>query len=346
MRNHTAEAQSGWRNLALATAALMALTMPVLLGLVEAPRLQAQAPTGQSPATQSATVPQWQIAAGGKMAFDVASVKPNKSDARGMNANIPLTLGPNFNTAVGNLFSVTNAPLRTLIGFAYKLSVGQTRFLMPGLPSWVDEARFDISARAAIDNPTKDQFRLMVQSLLADRFKLAMHHAARQLPILELGVSKPGKTGPQLTHHVDDAKCGAVGRPDAPPEPGDLAPFPCGMIMIGPAASSVPGRVRGGGRNVSMDYIAAFLNGTGLQGVSSDRLIVNGTGLDGEYDFWMEFVPQFTGPAQPGQPAIPPDPNGPTFLEALQDQLGLKLKSTTGPVDVLVIDHIEEPSPN
>ena len=292
---------------------------------------------GQS--AQSA-VPQWQIDAGGKMAFDVASVKPNKSDDRGINANLPLTLGPNL-PAVGNLFSVTNTPLRFLIGFAYKLSVGQTRFLMPGLPSWVDEMRFDINARAAIDNPTKDQFRLMVQSLLADRFKLAMHHATRQLPTLELVLSKPGKTGPQLTHHVDDAKCGAVGRPDAPPEPGDLSPFPCGMIMIG-APSSVPGRVRGGGRDVSMDYIAAFLNGTGYQGMSSDRLVVNGTGLDGEYDFWMELAPQFN----PAQPDITPDPNGPTFLEALQDQLGLKLKSTTGPVDVLVIDHVEEPSPN
>jgi uncharacterized protein (TIGR03435 family) len=62
---------------------------------------------------------------------------------------------------------------------------------MAGLPSWIDEARFDINARAAIDNPTKDQFRLMVQSLLADRFKLAMHHATRQLPIFELALSKP-----------------------------------------------------------------------------------------------------------------------------------------------------------
>jgi hypothetical protein len=117
MKNRTAETQSGWRNLALATAALMALTMPVFLGLVEAPQLQAQAPTGQSPATQSATVPPWQIAAGGKMALDVASVKLNKSDDRGMNANFPLSLGPNFAT-VGNLFSVTNAPL-----YAHRLRV-------------------------------------------------------------------------------------------------------------------------------------------------------------------------------------------------------------------------------
>ncbi len=259
-----------------------------------------------------------------------------------MDANFPLSLGPPFAT-VGNLFSVTNAPLRTLISFAYKLSVGQTRFLMPGLPPWVDGARFDINARAGITNPTKDQFRLMVQSLLTDRFKLAMHTGNRQIPISELVLAKPGKTGPQLTPHAEDAKCGAEGRLDAPPEPGDLSPFPCGMIMIGGAPPSAPGRVMGGGRNVSMDYIAAFLTGTAYQGVSSDRLVVNRTGLVGPYDFWMEFVPQFNGPAQP---AIPPDPNGPTFLEALQDQLGLKLKSTIGPVDIFIVDHIEEPSPN
>jgi uncharacterized protein (TIGR03435 family) len=290
----------------------------------------------------SLATPQWQIDAGGKMAFDVASVKPNKSDDRGMDANFPLSLGPPF-AAVGNLFSVTNAPLRTLIGFAFKLSVGQTRFLMPGLPSWVDQARFDIHARAAIDNPTKDQFRLMVQSLLADRFKLTMHRENRQIPISELVLVKPGKTGPQLTPHPDGATCGAEGRLETLPQPGDLSTFPCGSIVIGGAPPSAPGRVMGGGRNLSMDYIAAFLTGTAYQGVSSDRLVVNRTGLDGQYDFWMEMVPQFNGPAQQ---ANPPDPNGPTFLEALQDQLGLKLKSTTGPVDIFIIDHIEEPSPN
>src|SRR5579862_7118522 len=175
------------RRLFLATICVAAAALTVLF-VSGAPRPSAWAQS------LSLATPQWQIDAGGKMAFDVASVKPNKSDDRGMDANFPLSLGPPF-AAVGNLFSVTNAPLRTLIGFAYKLSVGQTRFLMPGLPSWVDDTRFDISARAAIDNPTKDQFRLMVQSLLADRFKLTTHRENRLVPISELVLAKPGKTG-------------------------------------------------------------------------------------------------------------------------------------------------------
>jgi uncharacterized protein (TIGR03435 family) len=92
-----------------------------------------------------------------------------------------------------------------------------------------------------------------------------------------------------------------------------------------------------------MDYLAAFLSGTAYQGLGSDRLVVNRTGLDGQYDFWIELVPEFK---EPTQAETPPDPNSPTFLEALQEQLGLKLRATTGPVDVQVIDHIEEPTPN
>jgi uncharacterized protein (TIGR03435 family) len=336
MKHRERKAQNRYRRLCLTTIGTAALALPLVAVALAPPRPRAQAPVVQPP------TPQWQVDAGGKIGFEVASIKVDKSVDEDMHANFPLSLGANFRP-VGNLFSVTNEPLRTLIGFAYKLSVGQTRFLMPGLPSWVDQARFDISARAAIDNPTKDQFRLMVQSLLADRFELTMHHETRQVPISELVLAKPGKTGPQLTPHVDDAKCGAAGRLDAPPQSADAFTFPCGAIVIGAAPPTAPGRVTGGGRDVSMDYIAAFLTGTAYQGVSSDRLVVNRTGLDGEYDFWVEMVPQFNGPAQS---AIPPDPNGPTFLEALQDQLGLKLKSTTGPVDILVIDHIEEPSPN
>jgi bla regulator protein blaR1 len=285
-------------------------------------------------------VPQWQIAAGGKMAFDVASVKVDKSGELGFSPNIPFTLGPTM-PAVGGLMSVGNVPLRFLIGFAYKLSVGQTRFLMPGLPSWVDSERFAIEARAE-GNPTKDQFRLMVQSLLAERFKLAMHHETRQLPLLAIVLSKPGRTGPQLIPHTDDAKCGSEGQPAAPPAPMELAPLPCGAIVIGGLPPTVPGRAKSGGRKLTLDYIAAFLNGTGFPGLDSERLVVNRTGLSGEYDFWIEMVPS-NGVLPNGDQ---PDPNGPTMLEALQEQLGLKLESQTGPVDVFVVDHVEKPSPN
>jgi bla regulator protein BlaR1 len=278
----------------------------------------------------------WETAAGGKMAFEVASVK--RSAAGDYHANFSLTLGSNF-AQVGSLMSV-DMPLRSLIGFAYKLSAGQMHFFISGLPDWVDSEWFDVEARAPISNPSKDQFRLMMQSLLASRFKLAMHEEERQLPIYALVLTKPGHTGPQLRPHVDDAKCGGERRADAPPAPAEFADLPCGFTLMEP--SSVPGRVRGGGRDVDLDYIAAFLTGTGFRGTAPDRPVVNRTGLTGDYDFSIEFVPDAN--ALPN--GVPPDPNGPSFPEALEDQLGLKLKAIKGPVDVLVVDHIEEPTAN
>jgi uncharacterized protein (TIGR03435 family) len=93
---------------------------------------------------------------------------------------------------------------------------------------------------------------------------------------------------------------------------------------------------------VGLDYIAAFLSGTAFQGATPDRPVVNQTGLTGNYDFWLEFVPDADALANGAQA----DPNGPSFPEALRDQLGLKLIAKTGPLDALVVDHIEEPRPN
>ncbi len=255
--------------------------------------------------------------AGGKMAFDAASVKRSTPGPEGYRSNFPLTLGSSNFSSVGNLMSV-DVPLRTLIGFAFKLSAGQTHFLISGLPDWVDSHWFDIEARAPINNPSKDQFRLMVQSLLAERFKLSMHKEIRQLPMYALVLTKPGKTGPHLRPHVDDANCGAVGRADAPPAPAEFSPFPCGATVMG--VSGAPGQVRGGGRNVGLDYIAAFLTGTGFQGTAPDRPVVNQTGLTGNYDFWIEFAPDTN--TLPG--GAQPDPNGVSFPEALQDHTRLE----------------------
>jgi uncharacterized protein (TIGR03435 family) len=127
----------------------------------------------------------------------------------------------------------------------------------------------------------------------------------------------------------------------APPETLDTRfPATCGGIVG--MTPSTPGRRRGGARNVSMDLIASSLAG-GADGVG--RPILEKTGFTGMFDFAIEFVPRFNGPsAPPGN--FQPDPTGPTFMEALKEQLGLKLESQTGPVDVLVIDYVEEPSAN
>ena len=118
-------------------------------------------------------------------------------------------------------------------------------------------------------------------------------------------------------------------------------PESCGSLAAWPAAGK-PGRVRVGARNVPMTMITTSMN-VPFTGV--DRPVLDRTGLTGKFDFVMEFTPQFNGPLPPGA-NFQPDESGPTFLEALRQQLGLKLEPQKGPVDVIVVDHVEQPSEN
>ncbi len=102
---------------------------------------------------------------------------------------------------------------------------------------------------------------------------------------------------------------------------------------------SQPGRLRVGARNVTMDFIGKHLLSNFL-----NRPVIDHTGLNGTFDVVMEFVPEQNGPPNPD--SQPLDTTGPTFLQALSEQVGLKAESTKGPVDVLVISHIEHPSEN
>jgi uncharacterized protein (TIGR03435 family) len=302
---------------------LIAVVLAVFVGVVAA-QLKAQSPT----------VPQWQVDAGGKMAFDVASVKQNKSGSP-PHADFSLDNGNSY-AANGGLFSVTGFPVAAYIAFAYKLTPGQRQFLQPSLPKWAATERFDIRARAADSNPSKDQVRLMVQSLLADRFKLTVHFETRQLPVFALVLAKSGKLGPQLQPHSDDAPCSTLTPP--PPTPGSARPsgLPpvCGVFW----GDVIAGRMQFRARSVSMRYVADSLSALGRL----DRPIVDQTGLSGTFDLTVD-APDV--PPPPGK-SIEPDPSAPTFLEDLQEQLGLKLQPQTGAVDVLAIDHVEEPSPN
>src|SRR4051812_49311153 len=152
--------------------------------------------------SQSA-LPQWQIDAGGKRAFDVASVRATQSPGR-PTSNVPL-LGDVY-APTGGLFSTTSTPLMNYLRFAFKdvkLAYQSTADLSAA-PDWVRTQFYDIQARAQ-GNPTKDQMRLMMQSLLADRFRLSVHYEKRRLPVSALVLSKEGKTGPQLKS--DEGSC-------------------------------------------------------------------------------------------------------------------------------------------
>jgi uncharacterized protein (TIGR03435 family) len=112
-----------------------------------------------------------------KLEFEVASVKPNNTGDRVAGTNVPLGPGNVF-TPTGGYLSVINYPVMALIGLAYKITGDQEQYLRAHVPDWVLSDHFDVEARAA-GNPTKDEMRLMMRSLLADRFHLVLHHETR-----------------------------------------------------------------------------------------------------------------------------------------------------------------------
>ncbi len=168
------------------------------------------------------------------------------------------------------------------------------------LPKWANSDRYDIQARAS-GNPTKDQFRLMMQALLADRFKLAIHYEIQQLPVFALVLDKPGKLGPKIQPHPSDAPCSTAPLPPgaaqgAIPTVAGGFPEPCGAL-VGWPSDNPPGRLRLGGRNVPIAMFSTLIDNpaTGI-----DRPVLDKTELDGKFDFIMEFTPQFNGPLPPG----------------------------------------------
>jgi uncharacterized protein (TIGR03435 family) len=259
----------------------------------------------------------------GSPAFEVSSVKPNKSG----DGRIMLGLQP------GGRFTATNVTLRVLIRNAYRVQ----DFQIVGAPGWLSSDHFDIVAKAEGD-PPPDQIQLMMRALLADRFKLAVHDDKRELPIYALVLARPdGKPGPKLRPATTDCEAlrgrgrGAAPPPGPPGSPGGS--INCGMRMA-------PGNFVAGG--LPLTQLAATLS----QIVG--RVVLDQTGLSGQFDFELSFtpeqMPQGPPPGANGPPLPPIDPNGPSLFTALQEQLGLKLESTKGSVDVLVIDRVEPPT--
>ena len=243
------------------------------------------------------------------------------------------------------LLRATNFPLIQYLEFAYKLTDYQEDLLRETAPDWVIRDRFNIEARTEDRNVTKDQMRLMMQSLLARRFGLAVHYEPRQVAVFALTPVRPGAMGPKLQPHPAATTCSnwppPTPTPDAAPiqkQPETITggfPTVCGGILGVPA--SARDRYSLGGRNVSMNLIASSLSSWGHLG----RPVVNRTDLAGAYDFVLEFTPD-----PPPAYAQGIDSDGPTFQEALRQQLGMKLESQKAPIDFLIIDHVERPSSN
>jgi bla regulator protein blaR1 len=296
------------------------------------------------------------------LTFEVASIKPSDPDARGR----MLSLQP------GGGLRVTGWTLKGLITFAYDVR----DFQVSGGPGWIDSTRYDIQAKAersgdseASSDPRSmtesqlktnaDQTRQRLQRLLAERFQLAIHRETREAPVYALLI---GKNGPKLK----EAK-----QADAP-NPADVARMDPGQVKGGGEVGAGPvGRVMGGGPGPAgpmmrggrgpmgrMMMGIGQLNGEGVtleflvQALSNQlgRPVLDKTGLTGHYDFKLQWTPgpgegPNFGPPGPDAPP-PPDPNGPSIFTAVQEQLGLRLESTKGPVEIIVVDRAEKASEN
>ena len=211
--------------------------------------------------------------------FEVASVKPNRSNSPPA-SNFPLGPGDVY-VRNGGLFSATGFPLIIYISFAYKMIGNQEQYLLPQLPDWAKIQRFDIQAHASGD-PGKDQMRLMMRALLADRFQLRIRFERREVPVLAFTLAKAGKTGPQLRHRANQSDCPTEQPSPAAPAIVNGTPVFCnGIYKLTPSA---PGRLRFGGRNVTIGFIADTFSARTNHG----KPMTDQTGLTGTFDFTLE----------------------------------------------------------
>ncbi|HWB97931.1 MAG TPA: M56 and DUF3738 domain-containing protein [Bryobacteraceae bacterium] len=300
------------RKLLLAVTGLTAVAGPILIGIVHAPRSQAQAKT------DAAT-------------FEVASIKPASPDAR----NVRIMFLP------GGGLRTENVRLKQLVELAYQV----LPFQIQGGPGWINSEAFDILAKAPQPADTRDlakmsdaerrllqeQMRRRLQALLAERFQLAIRRSTKEGPVYALVTARNGPKLKASTAGDGGPQHMRAGR-------GDLAVERGTMEMFAGHLSRVVGRP-----------------------------VLDRTGLTGAYDFELHWTPDpggadlgkenmaigrtgGGGPGGPGGPAPAPPPaadlSGASIFTAIQEQLGLKLESTKGPVDVLTIERAERPSEN
>jgi uncharacterized protein (TIGR03435 family) len=320
MANLAARRQDGRRIHLLTKASAVALLVVLSVRLLAA-QPGAQSAAGQSSAPSSATPAP--TLSGALPSFDAVSVKPSTCPRQRVQF-LP-----------GGRIVAPSVPAKILIGIAYNLPFSAFNGAMIGAPGWVDSQCFSIEAHAE-GNPPQDQTALMMQSFLANRFKLAVHWETRQLPVYALVVAKPGKTGPQLVPHAaDNSTCRDRNtQPEPPSQPGiaQRVLVPCGGYLISP------------GHIVVESTLADLAKGISWY-QQIDRAVVDRTGLNGIFEITIDYAPTLPS-AAPGADTNADSSLPSSIFVAMQEQLGLKLESQKGPVNVLVIDHIEEPSAN
>jgi uncharacterized protein (TIGR03435 family) len=245
-------------------------------------------------------------------AYDAVSVKANKSGNGGTSVDID-----------NDSYAARNVSLENLIAYAYDL---QSTDLISGLPGWAKSARFDIEAKmdadtvAELKKMSRDESanvrRMMMQAMLADRFKLTTHPDTKEEQMYVLVIAKGG-TKLKDADPNDTYATGLKGRDGGPAGGGSMSVNNGHMVAQGVPIVVLVGNLAG----------------------QLHRMVVDKTGLTGKYDFTID-LPRDSAPRDDGAS------EGPSLFTALQETLGLKLESTKGPVSGVAVDHVEQPSEN
>jgi uncharacterized protein (TIGR03435 family) len=248
--------------------------------------------------------------------FDAVSIKRNVSDV--INSR-------SVGERPGGVFMLSAMAIAPVIRTAYPADTSD----LIGAPDWVSSEIYDLTARANRDVP-RDEMQAMLRAMLAERFKLAVHYEMQERPVYALVVARAdGRLGPNLKR--SDLDCDAI---QAARRAGSNGPAPvtsngapaCGMSMRGGTGMEVLLGAR------PLSTLASSF------GSAPGRVVVDKTGLQGNYDVTLNYTLQPSANPQPGEP--------PSIFTAVEEQLGLKLQADRAPLRVLVIDRIDRPTDN
>ena len=253
------------------------------------------------------------------LVYDVVSIKPNKPE--GDKIMIRVQSG-------GDRYAALGISVKGLIQYAYNLKMEDQ---ISGVTGSVSDARFDIEAKideetfAGLKKLSIDegnlQRRLLMQAMLADRFQLKVHSETKELPIYSLVIAKGG-------FKLKDA------------DPNDT--YPNGIKGLDGVSHAGMMRVSNGTLAAQGISMSALANNLSFQ---LRRHVVDHTGLTGKYDISLTWTPDDNRVGAPADSGVAVD-SGPSIFTAVQEQLGLKLEATKGPVETIVVDHVEMPSEN
>jgi uncharacterized protein (TIGR03435 family) len=310
------------KGIGLAMAAVLTLAFPIITGAIDAAAPAAAQFPGAAPGSPPVDP---------ETRFEVVSIKP--FDASTGASRISMTPGR---------YDVAGMPLRLVIGQA--LGVPADRII--GLPDWIDKERYTIAAVSA--EPAARALAVMVTNMLKDRFKMVTHRETRELPVYNLVFARTDKRlGPGLKPSPPECQAAIAARLEEIKRGGTVPTVPagpkeCQSALINPGIASFSG--------VEMAVIAQILT------QSVGRPVIDKTGLTGAYDYTLKWTPE-AGIGSPTPFGLPPgvlgrspdapqpvDPDAPNLFTAVQEQLGLKLESARGPVEVVVIDRLEKPT--